>query len=271
MNRVVTTCSRPIITHKDTLSYRYIHTMGTSHSSIITPTTPTKFIIGIIDMQNDFCKGGALKVDGAEAALAAINKLRFIYAGLIKVFLSQDWHHVKHMSFAETHKKTPFTGPEKLTLVMEDNSTLNVEQMMWPRHCVENTRGARLHPDLIVSTEDFIIRKGTKQNVESYSAFGDEFHGKYEQTALHSFLSRYSITDIILTGLASDYCVYNTALDAVRLGYKVHLILSCTRGVAQDTTKTAFNDLKDKGVEFYHTVDEFYTIHKSMILPSVRY
>lgn len=238
-----------------------------SNSSRVTPSDNAyarRFVIGIIDVQNDFCKGGKLAVSEAEEALAAINKLRYLYHE-VRTFISQDWHDDYHMSFAETHKKMPFTGPEKLTLVMEDESVILVQQMMWPRHCVENTIGSRLHNDLITTQNDMIIKKGTKKNVESYSAFGDEFQGKYEKTKLNDWLKALGATDIVLTGIASDYCVYNTALDANRLGYKVHLILSCTRGVAKDTTDAAFKDLKQKGVLFYKTVNEFNQINKLIV------
>jgi|LauGreSBDMM110SN_4_FD.fasta_scaffold111806_1 nicotinamidase/pyrazinamidase len=241
--------------------------IAASNSRRVTPSicNSKKFIIGIIDVQNDFCKGGKLAIAEAEEALAAINKLRYIYHDM-NTFISQDWHNKNHMSFAETHKKPPHTGPEKLALAMEDGSVINVEQMMWPRHCVENTVGSRLHNDLITTVNDIMIKKGTKQNVESYSAFGDEFQGKYENTKLHEKLQALKITDIILTGIASDYCVYNTGLDAVRLGYKVHLILSCTRGVAKATTDKAIADLRTKGVTTYRNVNEFYETNKSLIL-----
>ena len=239
--------------------------MGSSHSSRITPFNSKQFIIGIIDLQNDFCKGGNLAVTEAESALASINKLRYMYDGYIKTFISQDWHDESHMSFCETHKKEAFSGPNKLNLIMEDGSIVKVDQLMWPRHCVENTYGAQLHSDLIVTKVDIIIKKGTKKNVESYSAFGDEFQGKYEKTKLHDDLKLLGITDIILTGIAYDYCVYNTALDAIRLEYKVHLILSCTRGVSKITTDKAFIDLKEKGVIFYNSVDHFHEINKSFI------
>jgi len=241
--------------------------MGANHSLQIKPSksNSTKFALGIIDVQNDFCKGGALAITEAEEALAAINKLRYICDNCVKTFISQDWHNQFHMSFAETHKKQAFTGPEELKLEMDDESIISVKQMMWPRHCVENTFGSRLHRDLIVRRNDIIIKKGTKKNVESYSAFGDEYFGKFEKTRLHYHLKELDITDIILTGLATDYCVYNTALDAVRLGYKVHLVLSCTRGVDKTTTAKAIADLKEKEVIFYETVDDFYKQNKSFM------
>jgi nicotinamidase/pyrazinamidase len=240
--------------------------MGSTNSSQVRPClTSKKFIIGIIDVQNDFCKGGALAVNESAEAIAAINKLRYLYDDRIRTFISQDWHNEMHMSFAETHKKQPFSGPEKLTLKMEDGTTTTVDQMMWPRHCVENTIGAQLHQDLIITKNDIIIKKGTKENVESYSAFGDEFGGKYEKTKLNAYLTKMYVTDIILTGFASDYCVYNTALDAIRLGFEVHIILSCIRGVAKETTEKAFSALSDLGVRFYDTVDIFNETGKTWI------
>ena len=240
--------------------------MGSGQSARIAHSSMNrKFVIGIIDVQNDFCKGGKLAVGEAEEAIAAINKLRYIYDARMETFLSQDWHHESHMSFAETHGKPLFSGPESLRLVMEDETVVTVDQMMWPRHCVENTAGAQFHRDLIATPKDFIVKKGTKKNVESYSAFGDAFEGKYEKTRLDKWLRKKDVSDIVLTGIASDYCVYNTALDAGRLGYKVHLILSCTRGVAKESTEKAFADLKTKGVLFYQTVDEFYGKHTTCV------
>ncbi len=242
--------------------------MGAKHSSQIMPANEApakKFILGIIDVQNDFCTGGPLAVSEAEHAIAAINKLRYIYDEHIQTFITQDWHNAKHMSFAETFKLEPFTGPHKHRLLMEDDTNVDVEQMAWPRHCVENTYGAQLHRDLVVIKQDKFIKKGTKKNVESYSGFGDADKGKYEKTELYNWLQLLQITDIILTGLATDYCVYYTALDALRLGFNVHLIMDCTRGVAKDTTDEAVKDMKEKGVIFYNSVDEFHQTNKQII------
>jgi nicotinamidase/pyrazinamidase len=226
-----------------------------------------KFILGIIDPQNDFCFGGELAVKEADFAIAAINKLRFICFGIIDTFISQDFHPENHMSFSSTHNKKNYEKT-KLNLEMEDGSKIDVEQVLWPKHCVQNTKGSEFHPDLIVIKQDKIIQKGTKPNVESYSAFGDEFGGKYEKTDLNKWLKNKKITDIILVGVATDYCVYNTALDSIRNGYKVHLILSCTRGVDKDTTEKALEDLTSKGAKFYKSVDEFYLTHKNFITDS---
>jgi nicotinamidase/pyrazinamidase len=227
-----------------------------------------RFALAIIDVQNDFCAGGALSVKDADLVVGPINKLRFIYHELMPTFISQDFHPANHMSFNETHNVATNTK-QKLHLKMEDGTFIDVEQDMWPVHCVQNTPGSKLHQDLIVTKTDKMIKKGTKANVESYSAFGDEFQGKYEKTDLDNWLKEKGITDIILTGIATDYCVYNTALDARRNGYAVHLIMSCTRGVAEETTKKAIHDMTQKGVLFYDTVDNFYNLYKKEIIYSI--
>lgn len=225
------------------------------------------FALGIIDYQNDFITG-SLAITNAIQALGPINKLRFNYFDTMPTFISLDSHPSNHMSFAKTHS----TEKEilELHLQMEDGSFIDVKQNMWPIHCVQNTFGSKLHEDLIVTNMDKFIRKGTKANVESYSAFGDEFKGKYEKTELESWLKSKNITDIVLTGLATDYCVYNTALDAIRLGYKVHLIMSCIKGVAEKTTHEALHDMKTKGVLFYDNVENFCESHKGGIIYSAR-
>jgi len=227
--------------------------------------TTKRFALGIIDVQYDFCKGGALAVEDADLTIAPINKIRYMYDDHIKVFVSQDWHDPKHMSFAQTHNAKEFSNM-RLNLVMEDGSNVTVDQKVWPTHCVKNTLGARLNPNLIVTKTDKMIKKGTKINVESYSVFGDADKGKYEKTPLYGWLQENDITDIILVGIATDYCVYNTALDGLRLGFEVHLIMNCTRGVAPDTTKKATDDMRVKGVHFYDNEDHFSDVHRIHII-----
>lgn len=243
--------------------------MGSYHSLQIIPSNeapPKKFIIGIIDLQNDFCKDGTLAVDEADFIIGPINKLRYLYDEHIKTFISQDWHNINHMSFATSHNNKKAHETIKLTLPMEDGTENTTEQTLWPTHCVENTYGSQLHKDLIIIKNDKFIKKGTKKNVESYSAFGDADGGKYEKTDLHNWLQLLGITDIILTGLATDYCVYNTAKDAIKFGYKVHIIYSCTRGVAKNTTADAIKDLHIKGAIFYESVDDFNHKNKQDII-----
>jgi nicotinamidase/pyrazinamidase len=226
-------------------------------SNIFNTKPKQKFVLGIIDPQNDFCEGGSLAVLDANKIFGSINKLRYICVKHgIKTFISQDFHHLTHMSFASTHDKPVFSN-QKLDLIMENGDKLTLTQTMWPTHCVQGTRGAEFYSDLFVFFNDKIIQKGTKKNVESYSAFGDEFNNSYEKTGLYSWLVPKKITDIILVGLATDYCVYNTGLDAVKYGFTVHVILSCVRGVDPTTTSNAIQDMKLKGVIFYNDVFDF--------------
>ena len=227
--------------------------------SILLKTIPKKFILGIIDPQNDFFKDGLLAIENANEIIGPINKLRFNCFDYMETFISQDYHDPLHMSFYTTHNKEKFSK-QLLDLKMEDGSIVQVHQDMWPVHCVKDTMGVNFHKDIITLENDKIFRKGTKVNVESYSAFGDENDGKYENTGLNKWLKSKNITDIILVGLATDFCVYNTSLDAIKYGYQVHLIRSCTRGVKPESTEKALEDLSNKGVEFYDDIDDFYYI-----------
>lgn len=230
--------------------------------SILSPKK--KFMLGIIDPQYDFFRGGALAVTDANDIIGPINQLRFVCQDHMDTFVSQDYHPANHMSFAETHGVKLYSK-NNLTLEMPDKSIKTIEQDMWPTHCVRETSGSGFHKDLILLKQDKVFRKGTLANVESYSAFGDEFANKYENTGLHNWLKDIKITDIIIVGLATDYCVYNTALDALKQGYQVHIILSCTRGVAVESTEKALKDLNAKGVKFYEEVYNFVESNKDLL------
>ena len=246
--------------------------MGNNSTIQVNPTitingeVTRSFAIGVIDVQNDFCQGGTLAVKEANESIADINKLIFALHRYVGIFHSQDWHPSNHMSFASTHKDHKEYDDLELHLKMEDETYIDVKQKLWPTHCVKESHGSQFHHTLIMTKNDKMVKKGTKANVESYSAFGDEFGGKYEKTDLHYWLDSRKITDIILVGLATDYCVYNTALDSVRLGFKVHIIMSCTRGVEEDTTRKAIHDMTQKGVLFYNDVDNFYREYKQLIV-----
>lgn len=218
-----------------------------------------KFALGIIDPQNDFFKSGPLAINQAEEILGPINKLRYLLPNVL-TFFSQDFHPPNHMSFASTHGVEAFSK-KQLDLKMENGDVLMITQDMWPAHCVASTSGANFHKDIVILPNDKIFRKGTKTMVESYSAFGDENESTYENTGLDQWLKSNDITDIVLVGVATDYCVYNTALDSLRLGYSTHLILSCTRGVKEDGTQKALQDLQKKNVKFYSEVDDFIKIN----------
>lgn len=225
--------------------------------------TRRKFILGIIDPQYDFFRNGTLAVPDANDIIGPINQLRFICQNYMDTFISQDYHPINHMSFAETNGKVTFTKIS-LNIEMPDKTIKTIEQDMWPTHCVKETIGSSFHKDILILKRDKIFRKGTLANVESYSAFGDEFDNKYENTGLNKWLKTKKITDIVLVGLATDYCVYNTALDALIQGYRVHIISSCTKGVNDETTINAVCDLIEKGVTIYEEVIDFIDTNESL-------
>lgn len=234
-----------------------------AEAQVQTTLCPTHFVLGIIDPQNDFCEGGSLAVSKANEIFGPINKLRYMLDSLhllgIPTFISMDTHPEKHISFASTHGADLFEVRD-LKSTMANGDIVCSKQCMWPTHCVDGTEGFRLHPDLITNKSDLIINKGKLECVESYSAFGDESDSnQYENTLLNTWLSNQNVTDIILTGLATDYCVYYTGLDAIKYGYRVHIILSCVRGVSADTTNSAIDDLTSKGAHFYQNLSEFFS------------
>lgn len=242
------------------------HKISPNTVKLIEPTKiiKTKFVMGIIDPQNDFFRGGALEISNANDIIAPINKLRFILFDYMETFISQDFHPENHVSFASTHNEPQFSTIQ-LELTMNNNKVVTVNQTLWPTHCVQGTFGSLFHKDLVILKRDRIFQKGTKVNVESYSAFGDEFANSYENTGLHLWLLHRKITDIVLVGLATDYCIFNTAKDAIRLGYRVHIIMSCIQGVEHNTTTKALSELKSHKVIFYNDVEDFCNTNQNLI------
>lgn len=231
----------------------------------VSPKISNKFILGIIDPQNDFFSHGSFPVPNSNEIIGPINKLRFMTSDNINTFISLDTHPLNHVSFASTHNKNPY---DKIKIsVGTGESTIETEQILWPTHCVENTFGAQLNFNLITKSSDWKVKKGRMSNIESYSAFGDEFLNKFKNTGLNAKLKYDKYTDIILVGLATDYCVYYTALDALKYGFRVHIILSCVRGVDKNTTEQAINDLKLKGVVFYQDVIDFILYFENCMNP----
>ena len=170
-----------------------------------------------IDVQNDFCPGGALAVPAGDEAVPEINELidRFDH-----VVLTQDWHPAGHSSFASSHAgKNPF-----------DTTTMPYgEQTLWPDHCVQGTDGAAFHSGLKRTRAELVIRKGFRQEVDSYSAFFENDHAT--PTGLGGYLAERGIKAITIAGLATDFCVGFSALDAARLGLAVEVSLSACRGI----------------------------------------
>ena len=189
----------------------------------------------VIDVQNDFCPGGALEVNKGDEIVPGINK---IMSEFDLVVASQDWHPANHGSFASTHNKIPGEVIELSGL----------QQVLWPDHCVENSFGAEFHPDLNTEKFDAVFTKGGDPQVDSYSAFFD--NGHLNKTGLDDYLKQKGVNEVYICGLATDYCVKFTSLDAVALRYKTYLLEDLCRGVnlnPGDVAK-AIMEMKEDGI-----------------------
>lgn len=171
----------------------------------------------VIDIQNDFCPGGALAVADGDAIIPRVNALM---AEFPTVVLTQDWHPRHHASFAVNH---PGAAPFSLTNMPYG------PQVLWPTHCVQATEGADFHPSLATDPAHLVIRKGFRPQIDSYSAFFE--NDRSTTTGLDGYLKARGITAITLVGLATDYCVAYSALDAVRLGYSVRVLMGACRAI----------------------------------------
>jgi nicotinamidase/pyrazinamidase len=171
----------------------------------------------VIDVQIDFCPGGALAVADGDTIVPLINKL----AGLFEtVVITQDWHPANHVSFAANHE-----GRAPFELIDLDYGA----QVLWPTHCVMGSPGAALHSALDIPHANLILRKGTHQNVDSYSAFLEA--DRTTRTGLDGFLAARGITEVFVCGLATDYCVAWSAEDAVKFGLKATVIEDACRAI----------------------------------------
>lgn len=182
----------------------------------------TTAILVVVDIQNDFCSGGALAVPDAEAVLPVVNRLMRDFH---RVVVTQDWHPPGHVSFASSHPGQP--AYSRITLPYG-------EQVLWPDHCIEGTEGAAFHPGLDVPANATIVRKGVHADIDSYSAFFE--NDRLTPVGLDAILREEDAEEIVLAGLATDYCVLHTALDARRLGYQVTVIESGCRGIDLDAS-----------------------------------
>ena len=174
-------------------------------------------VLVVTDVQNDFCPGGALAVAEGDQIVPVVNRLidRFEH-----VVMTQDWHPADHTSFASRHMgKAPFE-----TIRMPYG-----EQTLWPDHCVQGTRGAEFHAGLAWTKAELVIRKGYHQGIDSYSAFFE--NDRTTPTGLAGYLRERGITKAVFCGLATDYCVAYSALDAVKVGFEAEVILEACRGI----------------------------------------
>ncbi|MDO5647605.1 bifunctional nicotinamidase/pyrazinamidase [Paracoccus sp. (in: a-proteobacteria)] len=189
----------------------------------------------VVDVQNDFCPGGALAVAGGDQIVAPINAMM---ADAGAVILTQDWHPAGHASFADNH-----AGADPFSVITMPYGP----QVLWPRHCVIGSTGADFHPDLDQNRADLIIRKGFRPQIDSYSAFFE--NDRSTPTGLAGYLRDRGLTELTLVGLALDFCVAFSAVDAARLGFDVTVITSATRAIDLDgSADRARADMQAAGV-----------------------
>jgi nicotinamidase/pyrazinamidase len=189
----------------------------------------------VIDVQNDFCPGGALAVPEGDAVVPLINE---IARGFETVVITQDWHPPGHASFAASH---PGRAPFETTTLPYG------EQVLWPTHCVMGTPGAALHPGLDIPHASLILRKGSNQNVDSYSAFLEA--DRTTKTGLDGYLASRGITEVVLCGLALDYCVAWSAEDARRFGFEATILENACRSInLNGSVAAAWDRLATAGV-----------------------
>jgi nicotinamidase/pyrazinamidase len=192
-------------------------------------------VLLIVDVQNDFCPGGALAVPGGDEIVPAVNKLA---AGFLHVILTQDWHPAGHTSFASSHPgKKPF-------------DTIEVaygQQTLWPDHCVQGTQGAVFHPRLDVPHAELVLRKGYRRAIDSYSAFCE--NDRRTPTGLAGYLRERGFERITVCGLATDFCVFYSAVDGREAGFEVSVVTSACRGIdMDDSIARAMRSMNEAGV-----------------------
>jgi eukaryotic-like serine/threonine-protein kinase len=192
-------------------------------------------VLLVVDVQNDFCPGGALAVPGGDEVVPIINDLSRRYEHVV---MTQDWHVADHLSFASSHP-----GKKPLQRVILPYG----EQVLWPDHCVQGTRGAEFHPRLDVANCELIIRKGFRREIDSYSAFFE--NDRRTPTGLAGYLRERGFTRLSIVGLATDFCVAYSALDARRLGFEATVIEAACRAIdIQGSLAAAWWGLEQAGV-----------------------
>ncbi len=196
---------------------------------------PANEALIVIDVQNDFCPGGALAVEGGDEIVAPINALLPEFQ--VRV-LTQDWHPAGHSSFASTHP-----GQDPFSVIEMPYGP----QVLWPDHCIQGSDGAAFHKNLNTDAADLVIRKGFRPGIDSYSAFFENDHET--PTGLEGYLRARGVDTVTLVGLATDYCVNYSAVDAAGCGFKVRVITSLCRAIDMDGSLDAARDgMKNAGV-----------------------
>lgn len=187
----------------------------------------------IIDVQYDFLPGGSLAVKHGDEIVQTINDLQSRYD---LVVATQDWHPRGHKSFVTSHPgKEPF----------EEISLNGLNQVLWPEHCIQGTKGAELVPELLTNAVEAIFRKGMDKEIDSYSGFFD--NGRKKSTGMADYLKGRGVTEVAVCGVAADYCVYYTANDALDLGFKSSIIESASKPIDPERYARMKKDFQAKG------------------------
>lgn len=197
----------------------------------------------IVDLQNDFCEGGSLAVPEAASVIPIANQLQRYFEVVVA---TQDWHPSDHMSFASNH-----AGGK----IGEEININNLSQVLWPDHCVQHSKGAEFHPQFDTHRIDKIILKGIDKNIDSYSAFFDNAH--LRSTGLGDYLRDQKVSEVYIIGLATDYCVKYSTLDAIHLGFNTYVIADGCRGVdlKPGDVDNAYQEMQSAGAKILHSKD----------------
>jgi nicotinamidase/pyrazinamidase len=193
-------------------------------------------VLIVVDVQNDFCPGGALQIKDGDSIIPLINRImdRFDL-----VVATQDWHPQNQVSFASNN-------PGKN--IYDQINISGIAQTLWPDHCIQGTKGAEFHDDLDLSKFCLILRKGMNPLVDSYSAFIE--NDRNTETGLAGYLKALKVREIFICGLATDYCVYYSAMDSLRYGFRCNVIIDATRGVdvPEGSIGAVVSEMKNKGI-----------------------
>jgi nicotinamidase/pyrazinamidase len=199
--------------------------------------TRTKRALILVDLQNDFCRDGSLEVPDGDAVIPIANQLQSYFD---LVVATKDWHPQNHISFASNHP-----GYRVGEVILVDN----IPQVLWPDHCIQESRGSDFHPQLDTSRIKKTVHKGTDKDIDSYSTFFDNEH--LRSTGLADYLRAQGVNEVYLMGLATDYCVKYSCMDALELGFSVHMIEDGCRGVElkPGDVARAIQEMREAGVK----------------------
>lgn len=197
----------------------------------------------IIDVQNDFCPGGALAIPGGDEIVSVINKLSCKFK---KIVATQDWHPPNHVSFAANHP-----GKKEFDVVNYEG----IKQVLWPKHCVAGSEGAEFYPELNTKNFNLILRKGNNPKIDSYSAFRE--NDKKTLTGLGGYLKNLNVKKTYFCGLALDYCVFYSAVDSRELGFETYVVIDSAKGIdsPEGNIDKSLNVMREKGIEIIESND----------------